>query len=494
MNFRVFSLVATLLLMAGAAAAQDKLPPSVAEAFAQAGIPPENVSLVLKEPGAKSALLSINADKAMNPASVMKLFTTYAGLELLGPAYTWKTEAYAAGDIRGNTLNGDLVLKGGGDPKLTIDRFETLLKHLRERGLRNIRGDLILDRSFFESPAYDPAAFDGEPLRAYNVGPDALLLNFKTARFVFAPTADGKSATIAPDARPAQLEIVNRVKLVDGNCGDWQSRILLDVQMPTPLQVKVSFSGNYPRSCAEQTWNISLLDHTRFVGGVFAGLWKEMGGSWNGLVKVMPLPANAKLLAVSESPPLADAVRDINKYSNNVMARQLFLTLSADKAEVPGNPARSVEIIREWLARKGIAAPELVLENGSGLSRVERSSAATLSALLDAAWGSSVMPEFISSMSLLGLDGTLRKRSRGEAVAGQAHIKSGTLTDVRAIAGYVLDSRKKRWSVVMIVNHPNAGQAQAAQDALLSWIHAGAILAPIVPPTANQQNLPPPPQ
>ncbi len=491
MRIRIFAAAFLLPALSGMAWAQDKLPGAVAEAFAQAGIPPENISLLVKEPGAKSALISLNADKAMNPASVMKLFTTYAGLELLGPAYTWKTEAYAVGEIRGSTLNGDLLLKGGGDPKLSIDRFENLLKHLRERGLRTIRGDLILDRSFFEVPAYDPAAFDGEPLRAYNVGPDALLLNFKTARFLFAPSADGKSVVIAPDAKPVQLEIVNRVRLVEGACGDWQSRILLDVQMPTPLLVKVSFSGNYPRSCEEQNWNISLLDHTRFVGGVFAGLWKDLGGKWDGLVKVMPMPANARLLAASESAPLADAVRDINKYSNNVMARQLFLTLSAEKAGVPGSATRSIEIIREWLGKKGIAAPELVLENGSGLSRAERSSASTLSALLDAAWGSSVMPEFVSSLSLLGVDGTLRKRGRGEPVAGQAHIKSGTLTDVRAIAGFVLDSRGKRWSVVMIVNHPNAGQAQTAQDVLLSWIYAGAAVAS---PTALPASQTPRPQ
>ncbi len=485
-------LIAAVLLAAncGGVWAQDKLPATVADAFALAGILQENVSLVVKEPGAHAALISLNADKSMNPASVMKLFTTYAGLELLGPAYTWKTEAYAAGEVHGNTLNGDLVLKGGGDPKLTVDRFANLLMQLRGRGLRMIRGDLILDRTFFDAAVNDPAAFDGEPLRAYNVGADALLLNFKTVRFLFAVSADDRSATISPDAKPAQLEIVNRVKLVDGPCGDWQSRILLDVQMPTPVLVKVAFTGNYARSCSDQTWNVSLLDHTRFVGGVFAGLWKELGGNWNGLVKVMPLPPDARLLAAAESPPLAEMVRDINKYSNNVMARQLFLTLSAEKMGAPGTVAHSTEIINDWLAKKGIVAPELVFENGSGLSRLERSSAATLSALLDAAWNASVMPEFISSMSLLGVDGTLRRRGRGEPVAGQAHIKSGTLNDARAVAGYVLDSKGKRWSVVMIVNHPNAMQAQAAQDALLAWVYAGPVVAATPAPGTVNAPLP----
>jgi serine-type D-Ala-D-Ala carboxypeptidase/endopeptidase (penicillin-binding protein 4) len=468
------------------------MPFAVADALARINIPAENVAIVVREIGAPAPalapVLSLNADKAMNPASVMKLFTTYAGLELLGPGYTWKTEVHAAGEIRRGTLYGDLVLKGGGDPKLTVEHFEALLKQLRQRGLRTIRGDLILDHTLFENPAYDPAGFDGEPLRAYNVGANALLVNFKTVRFLFDLSVDGKAAVIVPDVRPVQLEVVNRIKLVDGVCGDWQGRIAREVETPSPLRIKLSFSGNYARSCGAQTWNIALLDHNRFVGGVFADIWKELGGSWKGLVKVTATPADAHLLATLESPSLAEVVRDINKYSNNVMARQLFLTISAEKSGPPGTVARSTEIIREWLAKKGINAPELVFENGAGLSRAERSSAATLAGLLTSAWGSSVMPEFIASMPLLGVDGTLRKRARSDAVAGQAHVKTGTLNDAAAIAGYVQDMNGRRWLVVMMINHANAPQAQAAQDALLAWVHAGANLnapgaiAPAAPP------------
>jgi serine-type D-Ala-D-Ala carboxypeptidase/endopeptidase (penicillin-binding protein 4) len=453
-------------------AAQTPLPASVTDVFKRGNVPLENVAVFVKEVNARDPLLSINADKSMNPASVMKLFTTYAGLELLGPGYTWKTEVYADGEIRNGTLNGDLILKGGGDPKLTVERFWLLLKQLRERGLQSIRGDLVLDRSLFESIAFDPAKFDGEPLRAYNVAPDALLVNFKTVRFSFAQSVDGKSVSISPDVKPAQIEIVNRVKLIDAPCGDWRERVVLDVQTVTATQLKISFSGSYPRSCGEKVWNVSLLDHARFVGGVFANLWKDVGGEWKGAVKLTATPANAKLLASTESPPLAEVVRDINKYSNNTMARQLFLTLAAEKAAQPATSTAAGEVIKEWLRKKNIPAAELVLENGSGLSRTERASAATLGLLLDSAWRSSVMPEFISSMPLLGIDGTLRKRARGESVAGQAHIKGGTLSDARAMAGYVLDSAGKRWVVVMLVNHANAPLTQDAQDQLLAWVFA----------------------
>jgi serine-type D-Ala-D-Ala carboxypeptidase/endopeptidase (penicillin-binding protein 4) len=453
-------------------AAQTPLPPSVTDVFKRANVPIENVAVYIKEVNAREPLVSINADKSMNPASVMKLFTTYAGLELLGPGYTWKTEVYAGGEIRNGNLNGDLILKGSGDPKLTVERFWLLLKQLRERGLQSVRGDLILDRSLFETVAFDPAKFDGEPLRAYNVAPDALLLNFKTVRFSFAQSLDGKSVSISPDVKPAQIEIVNRVKLVEAPCGDWRERVVLDLQTVTPTQLKISFTGNYPRSCGEKMWNVSLLDHARFVGGVFANLWKDVGGEWKGAVKLTATPANAKLLATTESPPLAEVIRDINKYSNNTMARQLFLTLAAEKATQPATASAAGEIIKEWLRKKNIAAPELVLENGSGLSRTERASATTLGLMLDAAWRSSVMPEFVSSMPLLGIDGTLRKRARGESVAGQAHIKGGTLSDARAMAGYLLDSTGRRWVVVMMVNHVNAPLTQDAQDALLAWVYS----------------------
>ena len=448
------------------------LPATVTEIFTRANVPLESVAIVVKEVGAKDALVSLNPAKPMNPASVMKLFTTYAGLELLGPAYAWKTEIYAAGEIRSGTLKGDLVLKGTGDPKLTAERFRQLLKQLHERGITTIKGDLILDKTYFEPINFDPAKFDGEPLKAYNVGADALLLNFKTVRFNFAPSLDNKSVLISPDLKPVQLEIVNRMRLSDAACGDWRDHILLDVQSATTTQLKVSFTGSYPKKCGEGGWSISLLDHARFVGGVFATLWKEVGGKWDGAVKIQAAPVDATLLTASESPPLAEVVRDINKFSNNVMARQLFLTISAEKMLPPANASRSADIIKEWLNKKGIAAPELVFENGSGLSRIERTSAATLSAMLDAAFRSSVMPEFISSMPLLGVDGTLRRRGRSDAIAGQAHIKGGTLNDSRAMAGFVLDQNNRRWVVVMIVNHPNALLTQPAQDALLAWVYA----------------------
>jgi serine-type D-Ala-D-Ala carboxypeptidase/endopeptidase (penicillin-binding protein 4) len=486
-------LISLLLWATGLAYAQPKstlpsaIPATVLDAFTKAQVPMDNVAILVKEVGAREAIIAHNIDKPMNPASVMKLVTTYAGLELLGPAYSWKTDVYVAGEMRGGTLNGDLVFKGSGDPKLTVERFWLILKQLRERGLKTINGDLVLDKTFFGVVETDPSKFDGESTRAYNVGPDALLLNFKSVRFQFAPAIDDKSVSISPDVKPAQLEIINRTKLIDAPCGDWRERIKNDIQTVTPTQLQITFTGNYPRSCGERAWNISLLDHSRFIGGVFASMWSDVGGIWKsgkGAVKLAPTPKDAKLILTSESPALSEVVRDINKFSNNVMARQLFLTLSGETDKQPATTARSLDIVRGWLARKNIVAPELVIENGSGLSRIERISTSTLAQILDGAWRSAVMPEFISSLSLVGVDGTFRRRSRTDIVAGNAHMKSGTLNDVRAIAGYVLASDEKRYIMVMIANHNNAIFSQPAQDALLQWVYARAL--PALPPVPQQ--------
>jgi D-alanyl-D-alanine carboxypeptidase/D-alanyl-D-alanine-endopeptidase (penicillin-binding protein 4) len=183
------------------------------------------------------------------------------------------------------------------------------------------------------------------------------------------------------------------------------------------------------------------------------------------------MPGDARVLVEHESPSLADVVRDINKYSNNVMARELFLTMGAEVARQPGNADRSQRTVRAFYTARGVALPDLVIDNGSGLSRRERISARSMVAVLQAAWASPVMPEFVSSLPLVGFDGTMRRRLNQQTVAGQAHVKTGTLADARAVAGYVLAASGRMYVVVLMVNHANAGGAQAAQDALLQWVY-----------------------
>ncbi len=447
----------------------------MAQTLAATRIPASGVSALVQEVGAPRALLSVNAAVAMNPASVMKLVTTYAALELLGPAYRWKTEAYTTGPVREGVLDGELVLKGYGDPKLDLEAFWILLRALRGKGLRDIRGHLVLDRSHFERAPGDAARFDGDAFRPYNVLPDALLVNFKSLRFAFMPEPERGTVAIYVEPRPPALELVNVLKLTEGACPEGSAfRELLKATFE-PARQRAIFAGRYPVGCGEKDLNVALLEPNDHAAGMMRQLWAEMGGVWGnggtGSARDGIVPPGARLLHTMESAPLAEIVRDTNKFSNNVMARHLYLTLGAESAGAPANSEKAAAAIKAWIARKGIAAPELVMENGSGLSRIERISAANLANLLQAAWRSPVMPEFIASLPVAAVDGTMRRRLKGEGVAGQAHIKTGLLTDARAMAGYVLDRGGRRHVVVMFINHPNAHEAQPAMDALLRWVY-----------------------
>ena len=449
--------------LATTSAAAATLPWSVRHALRQAHIPLHSVGIEVIGTSAHRPLLSINARKPMDPASTMKLLTTYAGLELLGPAYTWKTEAYLDGKLDRGILDGNLVLKGYGDPDMTLEQFWLWLRDLRSRGLKEIRGNLVLDRSAFQLPPYDPAQFDDDPIRAYNVGPDALLLNFNALRLRYTPDGDKVDVTTEPELADTALD--NHVVAADsGNCDDWTDAVFPQMNGDTLL-----LEGSFPVQCGEREQHVNLLPHTRYLNDVFRALWKEVGGKLDGQVRDGIVPTGASLFDTHYSAPLAEQIRDINKFSNNVMARQLFLTLSLEP-DTPASVAHSEQVMRGWLAKNNLHFPELVLENGAGLSRKARISARSMAQLLQSAQHSSLQPEFETSLPIIGVDGTLKKRLSDNSVTGHAHMKTGTLDGVKTIAGYVQGRSGKQWVVVFLINDPNAAAGQAAQDALIEWV------------------------
>jgi len=460
---RLFKTFAIIFGLASSWGACAELPRPVLQALKTAGIPTSSVGAVVQEVGTGRSELVHEARDSMNPASVMKLVTTYSALELLGPAYRWKTEVYVDGN--------DVVLKGYGDPKLNLESFWMLLRALRGRGLQDIRGDLVLDRSWF-GPVAD-GRIDDDAFRPYNVTPDALLVNFKSLRFTFLP-AESAVRVFAEPALPG-LEVINSLKPAEGGCPEgkaFRSLIQADFRSKPP---RASFTGAYPVSCGEKELNVALYEPQEYVAAMVKQLWAEMGGSWAGVVRQGSASPGARLAYVHESEPLAEIVRDINKFSNNVMARQLYLTLAAEMGGAPARPELALVAIRQLLVQRGIKAPELVMENGSGLSRLERASAATIAAVLQSAWRSPVMPEFVSSLPVVAADGTMKKRLLGAGVAGHAHIKTGLLQDARSIAGYVLDRRGQRHLVVMLINHPRASsEGEPALNAMLEWVYEGA--------------------
>lgn len=459
-----------LLVWSTAWAGNGPLPASVQAALRQANIPPSHVGVVVWEVGKHAPLLSHDDRLSFNPASTMKLVTSYAALELLGPAHTWKTEVYTDGSLVDGVLSGNLYIKGYGDPQLTLERFWLLLRELRSRGVREIRGDLVLDQSYFSLPGVDPAHFDGEPGRAYNAVPAALMVNFNSTALRLTPVSGG--VAVYADPLPPGMRLVNKLQLDNAPCGEWRDRI--DIQwLPDNGNSRLVLNGNYAAACGEKSTAFNLGDASVSVADAFRMLWQESGGRFTGNWRAGQVPAGAQRLVVFESTPLAEVVRSLNKFSNNVMARSLFLSLGAVTSGAPGNTQKSADAVRNWLTSKGLHFPELVLENGSGLSRIERISPHSMAQLLLAAYNSPVFAELESALPIAAVDGTMKSRGKDTPLAGHAHIKTGTLEGVKTIAGYVFDQTGRRFVVVFDINDTNAAAGGAAQDALLEWVYNG---------------------
>jgi serine-type D-Ala-D-Ala carboxypeptidase/endopeptidase (penicillin-binding protein 4) len=296
-------------------------------------------------------------------------------------------------------------------------------------------------------------------------------VSFKSVRFVFAVGA-GDEAAVRMEPALSTIAVHGAPRLVAGECGDWHSGLTASF-VNGGEHAAATFGGRYPAACGERDWYVALLDHRHYVHAMFAHYWTEAGGIFAGGVRDGKAPAGAKPLATLQSAPLYDAVRDINKLSNNVMARQLFLTLATSAYPPPATTAHAAAAVRTWLAKRKLRFPELVMENGSGLSRRERIAARSMAELLLAADASPVRADYESSLAVAATDGTMRKRFTEEEVADQAMLKTGTLEGVRALAGYVLGHGGKRYVVVCFVNHANAARAQPALDLLVETIYAG---------------------
>ena len=445
-----------------AASAPRALPLEVEAALDQAKLPRDALVAVVQEVGSSAARVSWQPQKLVNPASLAKLITTSAALDLLGPAWTWSTPVWLQGNLQNNVLDGNLHIKGSGDPKLVLERMWLMLKRVQQLGVRDIRGDIVLDRSAFAVPEHNPGDFDGEALRPYNASADALLLNYKSVVMTFTPMPLRGVALISTDPPLHGVKTDTSLPLSNVPCEDWRAALKADFTDPT----RIKLGGSFSAACGEKQWAVAYADPKSYNERALRGMWLEMGGKLSGAVRDGAAPTHLAPTFEVLSPPLAEVVRDINKFSNNVMAQQLFLSLAlVQRGQGTVDVAR--ELTRQWLSdRLGDVARTAVIDNGSGLSRDARVTAQMMARLLQVAWASPTMPELLSSLPVTGVDGTLR---RSKAPSGRAHLKTGSLRDVMGVAGVVLSNTGRRYVVVVIVNHPNANAARPALDALVKW-------------------------
>ncbi|MCH8248184.1 MAG: D-alanyl-D-alanine carboxypeptidase/D-alanyl-D-alanine-endopeptidase [Proteobacteria bacterium] len=459
-----------LVLAMSVQAAETELPGRIRSALDARNIAHDSLSVFVADVETGETVLQWRSDEARNPASTIKLLTTLVALDVLGPAYRWRTDVYAKGKLSSGRLDGDLLLKGYGDPFLVTERVWQLLRNIRHAGVREITGDLLLDDSWFDVGDYDPAAFDRQPLRAYNVAPNALLMNFKVVRYWFEPDHEAGTVKVRLDPPLENLGVKNRLGLANGRCRGYQRGITITANNAID---EVTFSGQFPSGCDRYSMDRAALTHNEFVYGLFGSLWRDSGGLFEGGWRNVIVEEDAEPLLSFDSLPLTDMIARINKHSNNVMVRQLLYTLGAEANGAPGTEESGKAVISKWLTDNGLASTKIAIENGAGLSRNTRTTAKDMAEMLQFAWRQPYMPEYLASMALSGLDGTLRRRFNDADLLGKAHLKTGSLDHVTAIAGYLQSRSGRRFVIVAMQNFENIhrGPGEEVQEALLRWLY-----------------------
>jgi D-alanyl-D-alanine carboxypeptidase/D-alanyl-D-alanine-endopeptidase (penicillin-binding protein 4) len=480
-RLRPLAFAATLASLAASLPAQAQLPEPVTQVLRTTGIAEDALSvLVLRD---NQTVLSHLADRPMQPASTMKLVSTLVGLEVLGPVFRGRTELRTTGELQGDTLKGDLILRGGADVDLSGEALENMLRSLRYQGIRKIEGRLVVDRQLFNPARADLGRqpFDESPEAYYNVVPDAAMINKNMLQLDMRSTGSRLKLSMQPELQG--VTIAHDMKLVDGDCKQWDNGWKQPEAVPQKNGgIKVMLHGTFPKNCI-QSYSINVVDRQEYVDRLFRTAWKRLGGSIAGAAVEGATPPDSRLLAEHVSRTLPEIIRDTNKPSDNLLARLIFLSLGALEADpvlgshpVAGNAdlslARSDAVVRNWMRSHGIDDKGLVLENGSGLSRTERITPVLMGGLLQAGLRSNWAPEFLSSMPIVAVDGTMRRRLHDSPAAGRARMKTGTLSNVVALAGYVPDATGKPLVVVAMVNSDlvSNGRGRNVLDTLIDWI------------------------
>ncbi|MES2297188.1 MAG: D-alanyl-D-alanine carboxypeptidase/D-alanyl-D-alanine-endopeptidase [Pseudomonadota bacterium] len=478
---RTSARIAFALVLAWHAAAHAQLPESIARQLEAAGISQDALGLVVMR--GEDSVLAHGATRSMHPASTIKLLTTMASLDQLGPTFRGRTELRSDAALVNGVLDGDLYLKGGADADFNSEALSRMLHTLRNAGIKKIKGRLVLDRQLFNParPDLGAPAFDEAQGARYNVIPDALL--FDTNLLSVDLRADAGQLYLAMQPPLEGVSIDADMELVDANCEHWKDGWKPPEYQRQGRKIKVILHGSFPKHCTKSA-SIDVLERHDFLDRAFRAAWSGMGGVLRGPTVEGTTPPHTRLLADHVARALPELIRDTNKVSDNTLARTLYLSLgSLENDAYYGSRAREVTggestaaraelAVRAWMRGQGIDDRELVLENGSGLSRTERISAMQMAGVLQAALRSTWAPEFQSSLPIAALDGTMRRRLRDTPAAARARLKTGALKDAVAIAGYVPDAQGRQCVVVAMINHElvGGGAGRAILDAIVEWV------------------------
>ncbi|MGM9481502.1 D-alanyl-D-alanine carboxypeptidase/D-alanyl-D-alanine endopeptidase [Roseateles sp. NT4] len=465
-----FALLTAALLLAGCAT--TAVPDPVQAALDKAGLPADSLGFVLQPLDGSRPALQRRADAAMAPASTMKLVTATVALDQLGINHRGRTELLAASAPINGIIQGPLILRGGADPDLDWPALWWLLRQLRESGVREIRGGLVVDRTLFQPTRFDIGLppFDEAPEFDYNVIPDALHLNGSLLDFELQAAADGVTARPLPALTGLSVD-ASAMTLSSRPCKDWDEYWKPALVQPAGDGWALKLQGAFPANCSQRA-PLQIVDRQWLVTHAVRQLWGELGGRMGPGDTQGAAPAGAVVLATHRGRPLAEVLRGVMKRSDNALTRLIYLQLGAQAAQ-PGEAtlAASERVVRDWLKGHGVDTAALVLDNGSGLSRSERVSPALLAGVLRAGQRGDHAPELLGTLPIAGVDGTLSRRLKDGPAAGQARLKTGTLRDAVGLAGFVPDAQGRPWVFVALLNDPDAARkGRPVLDALVNWV------------------------
>lgn len=433
-------------------------------------IPIDSISIILQPLNSDTRLINLNAQIHRTPASVAKLFTAFVAMDHLGPDYHWTTEVFSTDNINDGVVDS-LIFKGGGDPYITIERLDTMVLALRNLGITTINDGLIVEQSFFKQYQASTADFDNDPLRPYNIMHTSLLINSNTIDFKIKKYSNN-TIKILPDFLPYGVFFRNELELGSGSCSQFRDNVQFTqiVEEQYPPNIVLLVDGYYPRNCFEFEHDLSLTDANHYFFGVFKNLWLKSGGSFNGYIREGKVPLSIKPIMTFDSPSLDKIIIEGVKESDNLIARNLFLSLnqSSDK-----NYRASRRIMRKVLNSNDVSITyNTFFENGSGLSRKTKVKPETILSLLIAIKQHPSSDIIMRSLPISGVDGTLENQYKTDLLRRRLKLKTGTLDGVSGLAGFITGVSGRDYAFVFLHNdipdHPY--KISSFREGLLSWV------------------------
>ena len=428
------------------------LPLSFAYAVDFGKIRSDEIGYYVADLSTGQVLAAHREDVAMNPASTMKLLTSFAALNILGPDFRWTTQFRSNAQISNGILHGDLYWVGSGDPVFDQKDLLKMIQEANHSGIRKISGRLVLDKSIW-STVGTAEHFDDDGEAAFTTAPDAHMLAYKVA-WLNVEADDGGKPVVKLEPPMPDVVLNSTVTMrASGACRD--IRHYLKIKTEGGL---IDVTGSLPSSCIGKNIYINILSMDQFVSQSLKAHWTQVnqtrisGDVYKGIA-----PSDTTVLTQHNSPSLAAVLKTMNKHSNNVVARTIFLAIGVKTGDYGQNTIASAErAMRLTFAKNGLYDNEdLIIENGSGLSRRERVTPRFMGEMLKKVYDGPHRDVFVDSLPIAGVDGTLKYRLAN--VGPRLKMKTGTLKNVRALAGFWLpEDGGRALAIVVIVNSPDS--------------------------------------